>query len=68
MIAEASRDDHGVAQALEGLASLAVAQGRSQRAMRLCAIAADIRARIGIPVIAWDRQWLDAVLAAAGGA
>jgi hypothetical protein len=34
--------------------------------VRLCAIAADIRARIGIPVTAWDRRWLDAVLATAG--
>jgi hypothetical protein len=32
----------------------------------LCAIAADIRARIGIPVTAWDRQWLDAALATVG--
>jgi len=68
LIAEASRDEDGVAQALEGLASLAAAQDRSQRAVRLCAIAADVRPRLGIPVPAWDRQWLDAVLASAGAA
>jgi hypothetical protein len=68
LIAQANRDDHGVAEAVEGLASLAAAEGRSQRAVRLCVIAADIRARIGIPVAAWDRRWLDAVLATAGAA
>lgn len=46
----ADRDDHGIAQVLEGLASLAAAVGDAHRALRLFAAAAEIRARLGLPL------------------
>jgi predicted ATPase/transcriptional regulator with XRE-family HTH domain len=67
-ITHAGGDDHGVAQALEGLASLAAAEGNAERALRLCAAAADIRTKLGLPLPAFDRVWLDAALASARAA
>jgi hypothetical protein len=61
----AAGDDHGVAQALEGLASLAVAEGDAQRSLRLCAAAADVRIRLGLSLPTFDRAWLATALVTA---
>jgi hypothetical protein len=61
-------DDHGVAQALEGLASLAASEGDAQRALRLCAAAQVLRTQLGLPLPTFDRVWLDAALATARAA
>jgi predicted ATPase/DNA-binding XRE family transcriptional regulator len=66
LISHGAGDDHGVAQALEALASLAAAEGDAQRALRLCAAAADVRTQLGLPLPEFDRVWLDAALATAG--
>ena len=63
LIAHEDRDDHGVAQALEALASLAAAEADHQRAVTLCAAATDIRDQLGLPTSAWVKQWLDTALA-----
>jgi len=65
VITHADGDDHGVAQALEGLSALAAAEGDAQRALRLCAAAADVRLRLGLPLPAFDSVWLDVALATA---
>jgi len=65
VITHTDGDDHGVAQALEGLGALAAAEGDAQRALRLCAAAADVRIRLGLPLPAFDGAWLDVALAPA---
>jgi tetratricopeptide (TPR) repeat protein len=65
LITHGAGDDHGVAQALEGLASLAATEGDAERALRLCNAAANVRVRLGLPLPAFDRVWLDAALATA---
>jgi tetratricopeptide (TPR) repeat protein len=68
LITHGAGDDHGVAQALEGLASLAAAEGNAERALRLCDAAANVRTQLGLPLPAFDRVWLDAALATARAA
>jgi predicted ATPase/DNA-binding XRE family transcriptional regulator len=68
VMTHARGDDHGVAQALEGLASLAASEGDAERALRLCAAAEDVRTQLGLPLPAFDRLWLDAALATARAA
>jgi hypothetical protein len=59
LIAHEDRDDHGVVQPLEALASLAAAEADHQRALMLSAAATDIREQLGLLISAWDRHWLD---------
>jgi tetratricopeptide (TPR) repeat protein len=59
------RDQHGTAQLLEGVACLAIELGEVERGRRLLATAARTRARLDLPIDAWDHRWLDAWLARA---
>jgi tetratricopeptide (TPR) repeat protein len=53
------RDEHGMAQLLEGVACLEVALGDLQRAQKLFATAARTRARLNLPIDSWEHRWLD---------
>jgi hypothetical protein len=54
----------GVAEPLEGLAKVAVAQGCPDQAARLFGVAQALRARIGVPVAPVDRADYECNLAA----
>ena len=58
-------DEHGTAQLLEGVACLAIELGELDRARRLVATAARTRARLNLPIDAWDQRWLEVWLARA---
>src|ERR671933_162380 len=53
------------AEALEGLAAVAVAQGRPERAVRMGAAAAGLRASMGTPMSPYDRAVFERTLDAA---
>ncbi|MDP9313911.1 MAG: tetratricopeptide repeat protein [Chloroflexota bacterium] len=55
----------GVAECLEGLAGVAMAQGRPDRAARLCAAATVLREAIGAPLIPAERTRYNRILAGA---